>query len=229
MLQGFGIWSLAVMLAAGCSSGSGTPSDAGAGTGGALAGAAGMGSSGAGGGTGAGGFVGTGGSGGGAAGTGDPNLPLVTMSLWEYAIGPTTQLAPAMQVNNDSGKGFSMHDMEVRYWFTSDIGGAAGVTQSTQFQGSQGLDGAIVMSVVPVIPARPMADSYLSLNFSSEPASVDIGAGSYANFLVYVTRSDGGTYDQSNDYSYNASGSALTVTDRVTVYYKGALIYGTEP
>jgi hypothetical protein len=71
-----------------------------------------------------------------------------------------------------------------------------------------------------------MADGYLSLNFSSEPASVDIGA--HANFLVYVTRSDGGTYDQSNDYSYNASGSALTVTDRVTVYYKGALIYGTE-
>ena len=51
----------------------------------------------------------------------------------------------------------------------------------------------------------------------------------YAGMLVYITRSDGGTYDQSNDYSYNGSASALTVTDRITVYYKGTLIYGTEP
>jgi len=49
------------------------------------------------------------------------------------------------------------------------------------------------------------------------------------NVLTYITRSDGGTYDQSNDYSYNASGSALMATDRITVYYQGALIYGTEP
>jgi hypothetical protein len=229
--RGLGLWCLAVvMFAAGCSSGSSGTSDGAAGAGGASAGVAGMGGGGSGGAGGAaGGPSNTGAAGSGAAGMGDPNIPSVTMSLWEYAIGPTTQLAPAMQMNNASGKPFSMHDMEVRYWFTSDIGGAAGVTQSTQFQGSQGLDGEIVMSVVPVIPARPMADSYLSLIFSAEPASVDVGAYSYANFLVYVTRSDGGTYDQSNDYSYNASGSALMVTDRVTVYYQGALIYGTEP
>jgi Cellulose binding domain len=132
-----------------------------------------------------------------------------------------------MQMTNGSAKPFSMHEIEIRYWYTSDIGGAAGVTQSTQFQGSQGLIGDFLMSIVPVVPARPMADSYLSLDVSSEPTSVNAGA--YANFLVYITRSDGGTYDQSNDYSYNASASALMVTDRVTVYYKGALIYGTEP
>jgi hypothetical protein len=229
--QGLGLCSLAVvMFAAGCSSGSVGPSDGAAGAGGASAGAAGMGGGGP---SCAGGAAGspndTGAAGSGTAGTGDPSIPSVTMSLWEYAIGPTTQLAPLMQITNASGRPFSMHDMEVRYWFTSDIGGAAGVTQSTQFQGSQGLDGDIAMSIVSVIPARPMADSYLSLSFSSEPASVDVGPYSYANFLVYVTRSDGGTYDQSNDYSYNASGSALMDSDRVTVYYQGALIYGTEP
>ena len=173
------------------------------------------------------GFAGAGAAGSGAAGTGGPNTPSVTMSLWEYAIGPTTQLAPNMQLTNYSAKPFSMHDIEIRYWYTSDIGGAAGVTQSTRFQGSQGLGGDFNMAVVPVIPARPMADSYLSLDFS--PLSASISAGAYAGMLVYITRSDGGTYDQSNDYSYNGSASALTVTDRITVYYKGTLIYGTEP
>jgi len=42
--------------------------------------------------------------------------------------------------------------------------------------------------------------------------------------LVYITRSDGGTCDQANDYSYNGSASALMVTDHITVYYEGALI-----
>jgi hypothetical protein len=217
-----------VMLAAGCGSGSGGPSD---GAGGTPSGAAGMGGGGASGGA-AGnpsstGAAGAGLAGSGAAGTGDPNTPSVTMSLWEYAIGPTTRLAPNMQINNYSAKPFSMHDIEIRYWYTSDIGGAAGVTQSTQFQGSQGLIGDFNMSIVPVIPARLMADSYLSLDFS--PLSASISAGAYADMLVYITRSDGGTYDQSNDHSYNGSASAFMVTDRITVYYKGALIYGTEP
>src|SRR5438876_893216 len=134
------------------------PSDGAAGAAGAPSGAAGMGGGGAGGAAG-------GPSGTGAAGTGDPNTPMVTMSLWEYAIGPATQLAPNMQINNYSAKPFSMHDIEIRYWYTSDIGGAAGVTQSTTFQGSIGLVGDFNMSIVPVIPARPMADSYLSLDF----------------------------------------------------------------
>jgi hypothetical protein len=230
-VEGAGIWCLAVvMLAAGCSSGAGGPSDGGAGSGGAPSGAAGMGAggNGTGGAGGAAGSLGsTGGTAGGAAGTGDPNVPAVTMSLWEYAIGPTTQLAPNIWMDNDSAKPFSMHDMEFRYWYTSDLGGAAGVTQSTVFQGSQGLGSEPNATIVPVVPARPMADTYLSLDFSPESASVDVGTA--VNILVYVTRSDGGTYDQSNDYSYNGSASSLMVTDRITVYYKGALIYGTEP
>ena len=120
-----------------------------------------------------------------------------------------------------------MHDLEFRYWYTSDIGGAAGVTQSTFLMGSQGLIGDPNMAIVPVAPARPMADTYLSLDFS--PASPSINVGAFVNILVHVTRSDGGTYDQSNDYSYNASASALMVTDRITIYYKGQLIYGVEP
>jgi hypothetical protein len=222
-----GIWYLAgVILAAGCGSGAGAPSDAGAGAGGAPSGRAGMGGGGAGGAAGS--PSGTGGAAaGGAAGTGDPNTPMVSMSLWEYAIGPTTQLAPNMQMNNLSAKPFSMHDIEIRYWYTSDIGAAAGVTQSTQFQGSQGIIGDFNMSIVPVVPARPMADTYLSLDFSPVSASISVAA--YADMLVHITRSDGGTYEQSNDYSYNASGSSLMVTDHITVYYKGALIYGTEP
>jgi len=219
---------VAVIVAVGCSSSPGAPGDGGAGAGGALAGAAGMGIGGSTGtGGAAGGLSGTGGAAGGAAGTGDPNTPAVSVSLWEYAIGPTTQLAPNIQVTNESSKPFPMNGIEMRYWYTSDLGGAAGVTQSTVFQGSQGVIGPFNMTVVPVSPARPMADTYLDIDFSPEPANINPGA--YWDILIYVTRSDGGTYDQSNDYSYNASGTALTQTDRITVYYKGALIYGIEP
>jgi hypothetical protein len=226
---GSGIWCFAlVMLAAGCSSGGAAPSDGGAGAGGAPAGAAGMGGGPAGTGGAAGGTSSTGGAAaGGAAGTGAPNIPAVAVSLWEYAIGPTTQLAPNIWIDNFEANPFFLHDMEIRYWYTSDLGGAAGVTQSTFLQGTQGLEANPNATIVPVVPARPMADTYLSLDFSPNPPNV--AAGTAVNVLTYITRSDGGTYDQSNDYSYNASGSALMATDRITVYYQGALIYGTEP
>ena len=34
---------------------------------------------------------------------------------------------------------------------------------------------------------------------------------------------------QTNDYSFNAAGTALTANPHITVYDNGQLIYGTEP
>jgi hypothetical protein len=213
---------VAGVLAAGCGSGSGTPRDGGAGTGGTLAGTGGMGTGGATGGVG--GANGSGGAGGGAAGTGDPVL---TIGLWELSIGATTGLAPTFEINNHDSRTLPMSDMEIRYWFTSDLGGASGVTQSTGCANTNQIScNTITLSLVAVSPARPMADTYLSVTFS--PGVTAVPAGGYADFETTISRSDAGFYDQSNDYSYNAA-TYYTDTIKTTVYYKGALIYGTEP
>jgi len=225
MVRKTGGWLVAVALAAGCGSGSGTPRDGGAGAGGTLAGTGGVGTGGAAGG--AGGASDTGGAGGGAAGTGDPSIPVLTIGLWELSVGTTTALAPAFEINSHDSRTLPMSDMEIRYWFTSDLGGASGVTQSTRCLTTNQIScNTITLSLVAVSPALPMADTYLSMTFS--PAVTAIPAGGYADFQTSISRSDAGYYDQSNDYSYNAA-NYYTDTTKTTVYYKCALIYGTEP
>ncbi len=220
-----GSWLVAGVLAAGCGSGSGTPRDGGAGTGGTLAGTGGLGTGGAAGGVG--GANGSGGAGGGAAGTGDSSIPVLTIGLWELSIGATAALNPTFSIYSHDSRTLPMSDMEIRYWFTSDLGGASGVTQSIRCLTTNQIScNTITLSLLAVSPARPMADTYLSVTFS--PAVTAIPAGGYADFETSISRSDAGYYDQSNDYSYNAA-NYYTDTTKTTVYYKGALIYGTEP
>ena len=160
-------------------SGSGTPRDGGAGAGGTLAGTGGVATGGAAGG--AGGASDTGGAGGGAAGTGNPSIPVLTIGLWALSVGTTTALAPTFEINNHDSRTLPMPDMEIRYWFTSDLGGASGVTQSTRcLTTNQIACNTITLSLVAVSPARPMADTYLSVTFS--PAVTAIPAGGYADF-----------------------------------------------
>src|SRR2546421_10896365 len=42
-------------------------------------------------------------------------------------------------------------------------------------------------------------------------------------------KNDWSNYQQANDYSYQGSITSYTVSTRITVYYKGTLIWGNEP
>ena len=225
----------AVALGVGCNSGAAAPSDGAAGGGGSISGLGGTGGgvAGSGGGAGAGAGGGgnaVGGAGGsaGAGGTGAPGIPSVTIALQENAIGPTTQLAPNIQITNTGAGTLSMYEMSIRYWFTSDVGAATGVTQLAECYGTvQVICDHLADGTGPVIHGA--ADGRHLL----EPRLFGAGLAlprTYASMLTHITRSDGGTYDQSNDYSYNGSGGAFMTTTRVTGYYNhGVLFYGVEP
>jgi hypothetical protein len=189
-------------------------------------GAAGTGGAATGGSQGATGGAGGVGNTGGTAGSG----VAFTIGLWAYATGAGTAIDPYIEIFNHGLATLPLTGLEIRYWFTSDLAGASGVTQSAMCQ-SQSTVGITCndfsLSLVPVTPARPTADTYLSWSFGATTASVG-PAGGYADILVYITRSDG-IYDQSNDYSYNGSASYFAETTKVTAYDNGTLIYGTEP
>jgi hypothetical protein len=212
----------ALFMFAACGSSPVGTTDAAAGSGGSTAGIGGANA-----GSGAvGGSTGTGGTSITGAG-GDPSIPSVSVSFWPFTSGATATLAPVIRIFNHGPRNLPMTEMAMRYWFTSDIAGAAGVTQTVECWSTQGIvcEG-LTTSLVSVSPVRPLADSYVNIDFAPSVASV--GAGGWAEIMLHIARSDGGTYDQSNDYSYTAS-TSLTETTRVTVYYRGALLYGVEP
>ena len=118
-------------------------------------------------------------------------------------------------------------DLTLRYWYTAEAGGGTSPSQSTGCDGSEGLSfDSMWVSLVPVTPPRPTADTYVEIRFPTDLGILSTGYTFWISF--HVTRNDGSPYNQTNDYSHNDLSQAAP-TNKVTAYLKGALIYGTEP
>jgi hypothetical protein len=79
-----------------------------------------------------------------------------------------------------------------------------------------------------VKPPRTKADSYLEISFASGvpdlAPNTDTG-----EIKLRFNRTDWSNYDESEDYSYPGSTTTYTPATHITVYYKGTLVWGTEP
>jgi hypothetical protein len=157
----------------------------------------------------------------------DPGPTTIAMQLSEGTIGSGDTISPGFAFLL-SGAEVAGSDLTFRYWYTADGTGAGAPPQSASCTGSDGLEcdaNVPLLTLVPVSPARPTADTYLEVSF---PQTGIISTGFDFLLGVSITRTDGALYDQSNDYSYNGA-TQFTPTTKVTAYVKGALIYGAEP
>jgi hypothetical protein len=124
-----------------------------------------------------------------------------------------------------SGKEINAPELTLRYWYTSDSG--SGTVQTASPDGWDGLgvaDGGL--TIVPVTPPRPGADSYVQLAHPPDLGIISTGAEYWV--AIQIAKTDGSLYDQSNDYSYNGDAEGAPTT-KVTAYVNGTLFYGTEP
>ena len=155
----------------------------------------------------------------------DPGPPTISITL--------TTLATASAATISAGLGFilggseiSESDLSLRYWYTSDASGGVAPVQSASCDGTNGVScDYLDLTIVPVTPPRPMADTYAQIAFRG-PGIISTGFDFGISFSV--SKADGSLYDQSNDYSYNGGGQGALST-KVTAYLGGSLIYGVEP
>lgn len=68
------------------------------------------------------------------------------------------------------------------------------------------------------------ADYYLEIGFEEVSGNLDPDA--FTEVVVRFSRRDWSTYDQSNDYSFNAVDTSYVEWDRMAVYLNGANIWG---
>jgi Cellulose binding domain len=142
----------------------------------------------------------------------------------------------------------SLQDVKVRYWFTADSNALTGITfvsyysqfggtaicgpcpMSSQAGSSNNVVGAFASA--PAANVTPTADSYLELSFGTGTASdmLTFGGSSAVIEVVFHNTNYAGTYNETNDYSYNAT-KVMTPSawDHITVYAKGQLVAGCEP
>lgn len=131
------------------------------------------------------------------------------------------QIHPLFQLTNTGGGLLTLSDVTLRYWYTADSSQQQKVECDYATIGCENVHTALI----PINPALPTADTYLEVSFTA----VTLTANSTTQIQLRIHRTNWTNYDQSNDYSFMADATKYTANQRIGVYYKGALISGSEP
>jgi hypothetical protein len=136
----------------------------------------------------------------------------------------TNEIQPDIQLANVGNVPLQLSKVTVRYWFTEDSSAPLAYACDYAPIGCSTVTG----SFGSVSPPLSGADHYLQISFTPGAGSLQPGQ----NTGIMQNRFWNTSYTnmtQTNDYSFNASDTTLTLNPAITIYYNGALIDGTPP
>jgi hypothetical protein len=135
----------------------------------------------------------------------------------------TNQLYLNIKVVNTGSSAVALSNVKVRYYYT--INGA----QTQNFYcdyapvGSSNLTSTFVTMGAP----KTGADTYVEVGFTSGAGS--LAAGGNTTVQARVAKSNWTNYTQTDDYSFNSTGTTFVDWTKVAGYVSGALQWGVEP
>ncbi|MEH0153196.1 cellulose binding domain-containing protein [Limibacter armeniacum] len=131
-------------------------------------------------------------------------------------------IKPYLNIVNNGTSSVPLSELTVRYWFTNDNPAPLNFVCDYAKIGKSHISGSFA-SV-----NRAGATNYLELSFSSSAGSISAG-GETDIIKARVHKTDWSNFDETDDYSYDASKTSFTTFDKVTLYRNGALVWGVEP
>jgi autotransporter-associated beta strand protein len=128
-----------------------------------------------------------------------------------------------LSINNTGNQPLAYGDVTVRYWFTEE--GTQNLNYWIDYakKGSNNISGKFVA----LSPVRNAADHYFEVAVNGSVGTLYPLSNS-GNIQYRIAKSDWSNFNEANDYSY-ASKDVMKENSKITVYYKGLLIYGQEP
>lgn len=153
-------------------------------------------------------------------GTGTGNLVL------QYRTGDTNasdnQIKPQFNIKNNGTTTVDLSTLKIRYYFTKD--GSQDVNAWIDWAQ---LGAANIQQTFGAVSGAN-ADTYIELSFTAAAGQIAAG-GQSGDIQLRMAKSDWSNFDESNDYSYDASKTAYADWDRITLYQNGTLVWGVEP
>jgi endoglucanase len=140
------------------------------------------------------------------------------------ASATTNIIRPQLQIANAGGAGVDLGTVTVRYWYTADGPQPQAFVCDWAQVGCANVTGRFVTLPTP----RTGADTYLEVGFKSGLPALAAGAAT-GEIQDRFNRTDWSSFNQANDYSFNAADTAYTASTTVTVYVNGQLVWGAEP
>ncbi|MFP4343703.1 MAG: glycoside hydrolase family 9 protein, partial [Anaerolineales bacterium] len=154
--------------------------------------------------------------------TPDPNAVLKVQYRAADTNAGDNQIKPHINIVNQGSSSVPLSELTVRYWYTID--GEKNQQYHCDYAqiGCANVSGQFVQLAGPVTGA----DTYLEVSFSGGTLAANGQTGEIQNRF---NKSDWTNYDESDDYSFDATKTAFADWDRVTLYRNGQLVWGTEP
>ncbi|XOF34322.1 MAG: glycosyl hydrolase family 28-related protein [Candidatus Electrothrix sp. YB6] len=127
-----------------------------------------------------------------------------------------------LKVVNNGSTAVDLNRIRIKYWFTYEQRNENSIIQHPK----------LTYPDVEFSPVedREGVDTVAEITFSSSTESISPESGTTRFVMKFLDSGWGIHQDETNDYSYRAENPmTLAPNEKITVYYDGVLVYGTEP
>lgn len=127
----------------------------------------------------------------------------------------TNQINIWFIISNTGTKNAALSDISLRYFYTPDSRADEEFYVDFAGIGSSNITGTLKAG-------------YLEVGFTPGSGNLCGGTGSGAVYLS-LNKKDWSSYYQGDDYSFDPQAETYTVSSRITLYYRGTLVWGNPP
>jgi hypothetical protein len=133
-------------------------------------------------------------------------------------------ITATFNIKNTGTTAVSLSGLKLRYYLTKEGNASLNFYCDYAQLGSGNVSGAFTA----VSPVKTGADTYLELSFAAGAGTIAAG-GQSGDIQIRVAKSDWTNFDETNDYSFDSTKSALADWNKVTLYDGSTLVWGLEP
>jgi mannan endo-1,4-beta-mannosidase len=168
----------------------------------------------------------------------DAGPPATGLSVL-YQVGPSSAMSAyigsQLSVTNSGSTSVALSSLEARYYFIGEDTSGIAVTPQMTIQWSHvstsgaNTDLTVTSTFNPLSPSATGADTYIAFDFSSSHSSLAPGEAAVFSWQVQGPDPAHDIYNQTSDYSFNASMMSLAAWTHVTLFESGSLAWGAPP
>jgi len=155
-----------------------------------------------------------------------PQVVAPTSLELQYRAGDTNatdnQIKPYFNIKNNGTTAVNLSDLKIRYYFTKDSNTTLnGFIDWAQIGNSN-------VQITFGSSTGVNTDSYVELSFISSAGTIPAG-GQTGDIQLRMHKADWTSFNEANDYSFDATKTVFTNWDKVTLHQNGTLVWGIAP
>jgi len=148
----------------------------------------------------------------------------------ENAGTPGTALGAEIRIVNAGADTLQLNELKLYYFITNEVMAMTSKNVNWSFVEPNGGGGqnplsGIALNVVPMCTPTATANAYIEISFGSG----SLAPGNNAHFSWTVQNGASQNWNQSNDYSFDASKTSVADWDHMVLRRNGLVIYGQDP